>query len=275
MCRMTRYRCVSAGLAVIGLFAVPANLASWGGLGHRLIARVATSKLSEGARGKVDELLAGKGLAAVATWADDTIPIHADRFNWHFVRIPRSAGAYRAERDCVANRRGECLVKALEAAVMRLRDSSQVVERREALMYVIHLVGDVHQPFHCVDSGDQFGNAAIIRLPLNGSYVLSTRHTAWDSDLLTSRGYSEDAYLSMLSAQPSVKQSVEPNFADWATECHRVALAVGYLLPQEVKAGSEPVLDGDQLRRAQAAVDRQLILAGSRLAALINRIFGR
>ena len=128
----------------------------WGRTGHRLIARVATARLSGEARRQVRDLLGRESLAAVSTWADSIRNDRPETSPWHYVNIPVIDSVYRPERYCPG---GDCVVAALERqiGVLANRGASKA-ERAEALKWVVHLVEDIHMPLHAGDRGDRGGN---------------------------------------------------------------------------------------------------------------------
>jgi hypothetical protein len=126
-----------------------------------------------------------KYLFAAATYADEARLLRPDTARWHFVDIPKDASSYVAKRDCVDD---NCLVAAVERFQRYLIYSTRETKGGasdsdvEALKFFIHLVGDLGQPFHCYDGGDQGGNA----IPVRFSGRLTSLHAVWDTYLLES-----------------------------------------------------------------------------------------
>jgi len=151
------------------LLALSPAAAAWSVLGHRLVGELAERHLEPAARAEVASLLAGEprpGLAGVASWADFLRDDDPDRFRrtspWHYVNFPRGRCDYRPERDCPG---GNCVVGAILAQQGILADRRQPpAARRDALKFLVHLVGDVHQPMHAGNRGDKGGNAFQVSL---------------------------------------------------------------------------------------------------------------
>lgn len=141
-------------------------LSAWGVAGHQAVAALAEERLTPAARAAVSDLLNGASMASVALWADEVRnTTHRDTYNWHFVDIPSSADGYGAERDCKPAPRGDCVVNALDRLERDLsnRELSHD-QRREALMFIIHFVGDLHPPLHAIDNiGDLGGNRVQVK----------------------------------------------------------------------------------------------------------------
>src|SRR5664279_2381701 len=169
-----------AGLLATQGPAVPASdAAPWGAAGHRIIARVAESRLSKPALAEISRLLHGQTIVDVATWADQIKGERSATGPWHYVDIPITDTTYDSLRWCPA---GNCVVGALERQIAILGDKSRPDSvRSEALKWVVHLTEDIHQPLHAGDRGDRGGND--VKLTFLGQQ--SNLHSVWDSGLLT------------------------------------------------------------------------------------------
>jgi hypothetical protein len=148
------------GLAILLLSAGVNETLAWGQEGHSIIAEIAQRPLSPAALQKVNELLVGElpglpassliGLASIASWADDYRAAHDESRNWHFVDVPYGRDHYAPITDCHPDATyGDCIINAVERFTAVLRDCSQPAgERRAALKFVVHFIGDLHQPLH-------------------------------------------------------------------------------------------------------------------------------
>ncbi|UHQ20881.1 S1/P1 nuclease [Lysobacter sp. KIS68-7] len=148
--------------ALAALFAAsPAH--AWSGLGHRMVGELAARHVQPATRAEIDKLLAGEPdptLGGVATWADDLRNTDPDRFKatsrWHYVNTTDGTCHFVMARDCPD---GQCVVGAIEAQRKLLADRSQpLAVRRDALKFLVHFVGDVHQPMHASNHPDKGGN---------------------------------------------------------------------------------------------------------------------
>ena len=127
-------------------FCIPIQSFAWGRLGHQVIATLAEQQLTSAARNQVQRLLAlelGSTLASVSTWADEHRNPTTAR--WHYVNFPRGDCVYVAERDCPD---GNCVVPAIQSQVETLKSDASDAKKLIALKYLVHFVGDVHQPLH-------------------------------------------------------------------------------------------------------------------------------
>lgn len=172
---------------VLGLLisaATISNALAWGDRGHSIVAELAERRLEPVVRQKIEALLGpGISMASIASWADAVRLLRPETSNWHFVDIPVGATAYVPAEHCKPSPKGDCVV----AALGRLRDAlvdtnqSQTI-RREALMFIVHFIGDLHQPLHAAErNNDEGGNKVrVIWLDRDHLPVVSNLHRYWD-----------------------------------------------------------------------------------------------
>jgi len=258
-----------------------APVSAWGAQGHRVVARIAWALMNATSRDRAAALLDGRleAFMGASTWADEIRSERPETYNWHFVNIPFAETHYDAARDCPATDRGDCVIAAIARARAELAAASlPQVRRGEALKFLVHFVGDVHQPLHTIDHHDRGGND--VRLAaLRGDEGRATNlHAAWDTGLINLSAETEaaraDRLLGVLKARPSEAQL---NVVSWAEQGHDLAVRVVYRYPGFSPAGppADPVvLDEAYRARAADTIDAQLALAGSRLAALLNAVLG-
>ncbi len=245
---------------------------AWGSEGHRIVGEIAEQYLDPATTQQIRDLLALENattLAAVSTWADEIRQQRRNTAPWHFVDIPISAPAYDPGRDCP---RGNCVVAKIDEFVAELRDRSLPPRQRlEALKFVVHFIGDVHQPLHTADNSDRGGNE--IKVEFLGHRT--NLHAIWDTGILAPavRG-DERAYALRLvrSITPGeIAKWRGGSAADWANESHGVAQQVIYgELPHE-----PGYLPASYERAALPIVNEQLEKAGVRLAAVLNAILAK
>jgi hypothetical protein len=264
-------------LAVLILCTIAANRAgAWGPEGHRVIGFIAEQHLTEKARAGIRELL-GPDLrisdAVVAIWPDNIRNDRPETKLWHYVDIPFDAVAYDAQRDCPT---GQCVVAQIDRFATVLGDTNATtVTHAEALRFLVHFVGDLHQPLHCAERNkDKGGNLCKVILPSSTNAI--TLHWAWDSWLLRSYLGNDDVldYAAKLNAKIPIERSgkwTQGSVADWALESHQAAIDHTYvgipIQPDPFQVGS------DYMARNQSVVEERLMKAGIRLAFLLNRAF--
>ena len=252
-------------LLATALVAAPASHpdAVWGAVGHRVIARVATARLSDRAKDEARRLLGGETLAKLSTWADSIRRDRPTTGPWHYVNIPVYDSVYRPEKVCAEG----CVVSAFEAQVAVLADRTRSdAERAEALKWVVHLVGDLHQPLHAGDRGDRGGNDVRVTydtLPGN-------LHGLWDTGLLLRTGLDENAWVALVERNLRGRSDLDAvaggSVVDWVMQAHDVSRDVVYgTLPASL------ALDDAYLATARPAIEVQLERAAVRLAAVLER----
>jgi hypothetical protein len=233
------------------------------------VATLAEQRLSPIARAAVGELL-GRSMASVATWADEVrSTTHPETYNMHFVNIPSTAQGYDARRDCAQTARGDCIVNALQRFERDLGDRQlPIVRRREALMFIVHFVGDLHQPLHAIDTnGDRGGNGRSVEV----RGAATNLHLAWDSDIIQASGESsEDIVNNVNRATFGVDQTPDEagTYESWANASFATAKAIVYPQAQDGRI-TEP-----EIGVAMSVIEDQIRLAGVRLAAVLNRVLG-
>ena len=265
---MRALRCVSVAFALLAA-GVPSTAHAWGRDGHQIVAAIAQALMTPRARAQAEALLAaagGESLVAASDWADRIRRERPETARWHFVDIEVGGGPYVESRDCP---RRACVVAKIEDFRAELANERLDPERRgEALKWLVHLVGDVHQPLHAADRHDRGGND--LRVLMDGRE--RRLHEIWDVDLVKlARGPRSDAaYAAALAASTTGAERREWSRGtpeDWANEAHGLAESVAYgMLP----AGDMPTIEPGYQRAAEAAVELQLQRAGVRLAAVLN-----
>ena len=206
-----------------------------------------------------------------------------DTYNWHFADVPFVSKQYVEGRDCQPDKaKGDCAVNELGRLKGELHCKTGA-KQVEALKYAVHFVGDIHQPMHTV--GDAKGaNEIQVDIFMRGKTCLGTckpdhmpknLHAAWDSELIKKVVWDWGAYVDRLEegegwlkSQEAQKSGIDGGTpAEWAEETHRFARQVWELLP------ADNVLGDAYLRDALPIMDRQLGVAGLRLARLLNEAY--
>jgi hypothetical protein len=256
---------------------MPSRLVGWGAEGHEIVASLAEARLTDEAKRGTHVLIGDASLASIANWADEVRPERDETYNWHFVDIPKSASDFDDQRDCfvpgskhqgAASDHHNCVVDRIDIFRQVLSDSNaRQDERTEALKFLVHFVGDVHQPFHAIGEAaggneiavTEFGSAECGRQSCN-------LHGAWDSGLIRHTGMARDEYIAHLQKLISDEHwSASGSPQDWANESHHYALSAW--LASGAQVGEE------YYRKQIAVVDQRLALAGLRLAAVLNAAF--
>ena len=289
--------CLALGLLLV----LPSTAAAWGDVGHKIVARVAWSKLAgTPALDRVKALVGNSqsDFLNASLWADDVRGTSGFTYSdhWHFVSIPRSTASYEQkfcagsvnapyDRPTVnapynkpyAKNIPNCVIGALEYCRATLRDAGASQKaKKEALKFIIHFVGDMHQPLHNSEDrqfrnhqntpgkryGDRGGNYKFVCffdecfVPWYGYPKNNNLHSTWDSGMIahkrllhrqqTGVTLPEAQYASdLLAAAPQLFTASELDAlvagtpVAWAEEAHAEALEFAYddeNFPRETKA---------------------------------------
>lgn len=263
---------VGAMLLAVVLWAGYAESAqAWGQDGHRIVGALAEARLDPKARAAVAELLKGEPdptLAGVSIWADyvrENVPEYRWTTPMHWVNFERGACQYKAKRSC---RDGLCVVAAIQRYSKEMVDTTLPIERRrDALKFVVHFVGDVHQPLHAGFASDRGGNDFQISIERMGWNL----HSVWDSLLIESLKLDWQSYRDRVDAQAVSEQSKSllphARASEWAEESCKIIQASDFYPPKHM-------ITGKYLDAKRPLADQRLKLAGERLAQLLNRLLG-
>ncbi len=252
--------------------------AAWGPDGHAIAAEIAQRRLDAPAAREVTRLLGrGASLASISIWADDVREARLETSNWHYVDIPAGSSRYDAARDCPVTPRGDCIVAELDRVRTSLGCMNAIASRREALRLAVHLVADIHQPFHATGE-DRGGNDVRVDIALHAPRCprcaarrgRESLHAVWDSTLITATSRSWGAYVTRLEEGLLGEglRGSPGNPVLWAEEAHGIA---GDMRAALVNA----VVDDRYYAKALPVLDRQLALAGVRLASFLNANLAR
>ncbi len=292
--RTIGHTAVRAIIALAVGFPLSSPAPAWQDAGHMVATQIALEQLSPEARREVDRLVAalaapsaGRASAtsasatsaalAAAVWADDLKRQGIETFSsWHYINLPFNAG-HLAE---VAAPREDNIVWAIGEAIATLEGDAEDLPKALMLRFLLHFVVDVHQPLHCVNrftaehaQGDRGGND----FPLRGRH--RDLHAYWDTGAgVLPEGGSREVRPRVRGLATEITRRVpksavpewrvsEP--ARWAAESHDLAVRAVY---HGIEEGAEP--SAEYAERAREVVRRRLALAGYRLGALLNEIYG-
>jgi hypothetical protein len=255
---------------------IPTPALAWGKTGHRVVAAIADTQLSGLARAHVREILGpGESLDEAATWPDDMRSDPASFWQktaspWHYVTLNGTSYDH-------APSEGDAL-QALNHYRAVLEDPKASLEEKQlALRFVVHIVGDLHQPLHvgkCCDRGANDVKVTWFGKPTN-------LHAVWDSSLVDEEQLSFTELAQKLERHLSDRQLIQwwdINPLDWISESARLRDQVypGEAdMPKVSGEGALPALSYSYVYRFTPLMERRLSQAGVRLAAYLNDIFAR
>ena len=222
---------------------------AWGDLGHEVTALIAYRHLVPTARAALDDLLASDtdtltagDFASRTTWADKYRNAHRETAAWHFVDIeidqpdlkdacfgfpalsPKQWASEGPAQDCVVN-------KIDEFSAELKSPSTPPAERLLALKFLIHFVGDLHQPLHAADHRDRGGNCVALSPPQGAQNNL---HAYWDVTVVNALGQSAAQIADQLDAHLSagdIKDWTAGSPQSWAMDTFEIGRRNAYALP--------------------------------------------
>lgn len=269
----------SISIAALFVLATSQAVWAWGQDGHSIVSEIAQRRLDKTARDRVDQLLGHGSLASVASWADDVKFLDRPETKpWHFVNIPLSSASYQPQRDCAAD---NCIIAALRDLKTQLNCATDDDRKRDALRFVVHLIGDIHQPLHTVaelGGGNgisvKVGFCGLKQPKCNVTEATVTFHEIWDETLIGNTFYDWGAYVGRLesgwlaSQDAASVQNGSNDPIDWAQQAHAEAETVWNKRP----ANGE--IDEVYYQAVLPILDKQLGTAGIRLARFLNDAYG-
>jgi hypothetical protein len=296
---------------------------AWGCQGHETIALIAEMHMTPQAVTMANKILKDSPLdasinryckemgltpmAEASTWADDIRSARPEASTWHYIDIPR--GGTKADIAAACPEKERCVTWALRTQMKILIDNSSTPSQRaDALRFIIHFVGDIHQPLHDTTNNDHGGNCVPVeffgaepqlRNPQSESYSPNL-HGVWDSSIVgrvvgdkTVQQFAKELDAT-LASQVSGRMDGSTDFDVWAWEGHELAEGVVYgklphLIPVEKPVETATCADDNHVAARNLAlhedleqpyqdvstpvVQQQLEKAGLRLAKLLNQIW--
>ena len=314
---------IFACLLAVLIASLPAPARAWGCEGHQVIALLAEKHLTPHALAMAKKILAEgpidpslsryckpgavDPLADASTWPDDIRALRPEASPWHYVDIPLGTKHPDLEKYC--DPKEGCVTRAIrdQLAILRSADADPQ-KRADALRFVIHFVGDVHQPLHATTNNDQGGNCVPVaffdllpqlRNPQTESYAPNL-HGVWDTNILekATTGKTADQVSAGLDKSFSRKiarwQKGAADVDGWALESYRLAEKEAYgKLPVRIEAETpQPIAtcaDDNHISARMLKLDERLTdpyqniafpivrerlaQAGARLALLLNQLW--
>jgi len=271
---------------LLALCVLPAPASAWWEYGHEAIATIAAAKVKPATRAEIGRLLARSDLLETPTcptrtieqasvWAD-CIKELGDRFSYAYSWHYQNVDVCKPFDPASACKDGNCVSKQVERASRMLADRKLPTrDRIEALAFLVHFMGDLHQPLHAGDRSDRGGNDVSAAY----GFIAGKRtnlHAIWDG-LLADRAISSPAggALGILSEVPAAERAglAAGGVEDWARESWQVAHDSVYAVALGDPCGPKPeraVLDQAKIAALIPTVRLQVARGGLRLAKLLD-----
>lgn len=203
-----------ASLVMILLMAFDFQSFAWGKTGHRAIAEIGWQQLNKPTRKKIKALLGDDYLPLYANYADE---VRSERENPlahlpHYVNMPLDVRYENAEK----NEKGD-LVSVMSDMLNTLQDeSASKADRAVAVAFIVHLVGDAHQPMHVGLAEDLGGNKVDVKWFGHDTNL----HHLWDSGIIESSrlSYTELARFAGTPSKSELNSLCNTSVDEWINE---------------------------------------------------------
>ncbi len=240
---------------------------AWGTTGHRVIAEIAERNLSRKAKKELKKIIGDQQLAYWANWPDfiksDSTWKFAD--GWHYINMPGNLPRPAFDQE-LANSTDDNLYKRALTLIEELKSNTLTLEEKQQKLYfLIHMIGDAHQPLHIGRLEDLGGNRVKVewfRKPTN-------LHSLWDSALVDFDKYSYTEYATVLDVHGKTHNQtlIKGNLEDWIFDSYTMANTIYNSVEENENLSYRYHFD------FKDTVEAQLLKGGLRLAKLLNEIY--
>lgn len=240
---------------------------SWGTTGHRVVAEIAERNLSKKAKKEIKKLIGNQKLAYWANWPDFIKSDPSWKFadSWHYINLAGDLDRVSFDMALEQSTDENLYKKALYLIEELKTKDLPLAKKQQYLYFIIHLIGDAHQPLHIGREEDLGGN----RIKVEWFRKPTNLHSVWDSSLIDFDKYSFTEYAEVLDIHNKQynQNLTKGSFADWIFD--------SYMLSNKIYDGAE---QGDALSFKyhfdyKDDLENQLLKGGLRLAKILNQIF--
>ncbi len=248
-------------LAAAILVSLPHNLFAWGKKGHGIVAEIAFTMLDSNTKTAVYKYLGATTIEQASTWMDEVRSDHRYDYmkTWHYVNVEKGS-EYIPNKD--AN-----VINALNNAIDELGHKDKLPDSviKTDLMVIFHLVGDMHQPLHVGYGTDKGGN------DIRANYLThpSNLHKIWDTEIIESEAITTDQCLALYKdlSKKEIAKLKDVNIEVWMQEPRA-------LLPNVYDFNTqENNIDQAYIDKNKKIIEQQLLIAGIRLSAVLEKVF--
>ncbi|NJC25988.1 S1/P1 nuclease [Neolewinella antarctica] len=283
---------MTARLTVFLLVLLPQLLSAWGANGHRIVAQICYDNLNPNARARVDAALGDNYLAQVSTWPDYIKAEKGWDFakSWHYMTIQPDQTVVDVDQENRANGEVDDVREGIELMVGILEGKTDAREQMTALMrknkleplagsldatalaFLIHFIGDVHQPMHVGKNRDSGGNKITVLYYGDRKNL----HSVWDSGIIEQERLSYTEFANFASMHTRARKAAWENagLEEWITESVVLRERIyNSLYDRTDRETGLPDFSWDYQHEFLPIVEDRLAAAGYRAAALLNKIY--
>ena len=243
---------------------------AWGMTGHRVIAEIAEHHLNKKAKRSIEELIGKQKLAYWANWGDfiksDPNPRLNKTGNTHFVNTPKNLNFEDFKSAIQASETNNIYNTYLSIKEKAKQKNNDLQTQKEYLYFIIHLIGDAHQPMHVSRAEDLGGNKIEVEFFGEKDNI----HRVWDSRLIDYEKYSFTEYAQILDGHTDsyYKKYTAKGYIEWLYESHQLANQI------YADMALNRNLRYEYIFKNKYKMEECLLKAGIRLAKELNEIYG-
>lgn len=253
-------------LAYIIAFFYCANLFALGQTAHRTTGAIAEKYLTTETKVALKELIGVESLAEISTYVDEMRALKENEFwaktsqPYHYVTVPTG----KAYSEVGAPKQGDAIFALSKYSDVIRNPSSSKEEKIIALKFIVHLIGDLHQPLHVGTGLDRGGNDVKVKF-FNKNYNL---HSVWDTGMIEHVNLSYTEWTNWLNKSISQK-----DVANWSTTDPLVWVKESYDIRETIYP-KDTNLSYEYLHHNLPTIKLRVQKAGIRIAAYLNALFG-
>lgn len=256
-------------LAIISLvlLATPTEVFGWGKNGHRIVGKLAENHMTANTLAEVKALLDGDRISEVGTWADEMRSNPSDFWQkvtpkWHYLNI-NEISDFHPEHYSSEDEVKDAYTGIRKAMDVLADKNASKQDKQLYLRFLIHLVGDVHQPLHLGRAEDHGGN----KIKVKFFWQDTNLHSLWDTQLIEQEKLSFSEFASYIDTQDSklISQYLNSRPADWIEESFHQA--------QDIYQVGDKDFSYNYVYKYMPVVKERLLQGGIRLAGLLNEIY--
>lgn len=241
------------------------TLASWGPIGHSTIGKIAQNHITPKTEAAVEQLLDGQSLAQVSNYADEIRSRETKQ--WHYINLPAGLSFDRFSKILMNPSTSNAYTALLKFERVLINPKTNREEKIFALKFIIHLIGDIHQPMHVSHAYDHGGND----IRVNFNHLNGSLHGLWDSGLILYRrlNYWQFAQTYDPVSATQIKNWQNDAPITWVWESYQISEKL------YAEAARRPAYNNVYYRKHFPIAQQRLLQAGIRLAGVLNEIFDR
>ncbi|MEZ5953453.1 MAG: S1/P1 nuclease [Hyphomonas sp.] len=237
---------------------------AWGKTGHRVVAEIADRYLTDEAAAAVKDILGPEGMAEAADWPDfmrsDPSDFWRSEANpWHYVTVPEGQHYH----EVGAPPEGDAMTALAKFRAIAADPAASLEDRQLALRFIIHIVGDLHQPLHAGNGKDRGGNFFTCYF----FDKLTNLHAVWDEDLINYEELSYTEWTDWLTSKITTEDLLVWSVAQPEQWIDESAALRDTIYPDH------QILKWEYIYATRAPLRQQLSKGGVRLAAYLNDMF--